>query len=175
MKYCGISALNWRRVAVLTDGKRAVEKTMARQARVTRELAMLVSEPPPGISCWAQTPDSIDRLEAVMIGSAGTPYADGAFQLQLAVYLLLPSRRELEVRGLSSCRATPDSAPLPVRAAGGALCDAHLPPEHRQRRPDLPGPSQDDPIGTLLRPGLGVPPPAAAAAASCRCEPSRSL
>lgn len=47
-----------------------------------RELDILSREPPPGISCW-MVDDQIDKLQAEIVGSDGTPYAGGSFRLEI--------------------------------------------------------------------------------------------
>ncbi|XP_054646535.1 ubiquitin-conjugating enzyme E2 T isoform X2 [Dunckerocampus dactyliophorus] len=57
---------------------------MQRASRLKRELQMLSTEPPPGITCW-QTEERIDDLRAQIIGGAGTPYEGGIFSLEVKV------------------------------------------------------------------------------------------
>ncbi|XP_029361612.1 ubiquitin-conjugating enzyme E2 T [Echeneis naucrates] len=57
---------------------------MQRASRLKRELQMLSTEPPPGISCW-QTEEQIDDLRAQIVGGAGTPYESGVFSLEIKV------------------------------------------------------------------------------------------
>lgn len=49
-----------------------------------RELQMLSTEPPPGITCW-QTEDQIDDLRAQILGGSGTPYDGGVFSLEVKI------------------------------------------------------------------------------------------
>eukprot|EP00053_Salpingoeca_punica_P003399 m.42961 g.42961 ORF g.42961 m.42961 type:complete len:205 (-) comp12162_c0_seq1:119-733(-) len=56
----------------------------AREARMARELAMLTTEPPPGISCCA-VGDSLDVLDACIIPGADTVYAGGVFRLEVTI------------------------------------------------------------------------------------------
>ncbi|CAH3172470.1 unnamed protein product [Porites lobata] len=55
---------------------------MQRSTRMKRELDILSREPPPGISCW-MVDDQIDKLQAEIVGSDGTPYAGGSFRLEI--------------------------------------------------------------------------------------------
>ncbi|XP_061668799.1 ubiquitin-conjugating enzyme E2 T isoform X1 [Syngnathoides biaculeatus] len=57
---------------------------MQRASRLKKELAMLTTEPPPGITCW-RIEDRIDDLRAQILGSAGTPYEGGVFSLELKI------------------------------------------------------------------------------------------
>ncbi|XP_070695496.1 ubiquitin-conjugating enzyme E2 T [Pempheris klunzingeri] len=57
---------------------------MQRASRLKRELQMLSTEPPPGITCW-QTEDHIDDLRAQIVGGADTPYEGGLFSLEIKV------------------------------------------------------------------------------------------
>ena len=52
--------------------------------RVQKELKLLFEDPPPGISAWA-CDDSMNKLEAVVHGAEGTPYANGRFHLQICI------------------------------------------------------------------------------------------
>jgi ubiquitin-conjugating enzyme E2 T len=49
-----------------------------------RELAMLSTDPPPGISCSA-VDDSLERLEACIVPGDDTVYAGGLFRLEIVV------------------------------------------------------------------------------------------
>ncbi|KAM4609799.1 ubiquitin-conjugating enzyme E2 T [Polymixia lowei] len=57
---------------------------MQRTSRLKRELQMLSTEPPPGITCW-QTQEQIDQLRAQIVGGEGTPYEGGLFSLEIKV------------------------------------------------------------------------------------------
>ncbi|XP_023281003.1 ubiquitin-conjugating enzyme E2 T [Seriola lalandi dorsalis] len=57
---------------------------MQRASRLKRELQMLSTEPPPGITCW-QTEERIDDLRAQIVGGSGTPYECGLFSLEIKV------------------------------------------------------------------------------------------
>ncbi|XP_054464490.1 ubiquitin-conjugating enzyme E2 T [Anoplopoma fimbria] len=57
---------------------------MQRTSRLKRELQMLSTEPPPGITCW-QTEERIDELRAQIVGGTGTPYEGGLFSLEINV------------------------------------------------------------------------------------------
>ncbi|KAI3356933.1 hypothetical protein L3Q82_003574 [Scortum barcoo] len=55
-----------------------------RASRLKRELHMLSTEPPPGITCW-QSGDQIDDLRAQIVGGTETPYEGGLFSLEIKV------------------------------------------------------------------------------------------
>ncbi|XP_026223865.1 ubiquitin-conjugating enzyme E2 T isoform X1 [Anabas testudineus] len=57
---------------------------MQKASRLKRELQMLSTEPPPGITCW-QTEERIDDLRAQIVGGSGTPYEGGLFCLEVKV------------------------------------------------------------------------------------------
>ncbi|XP_029975345.1 ubiquitin-conjugating enzyme E2 T [Salarias fasciatus] len=57
---------------------------MQRASRLKRELQMLSTEPPPGITCW-QTEERIDDLRAQIVGGSGTPYEGGLFSLEVKI------------------------------------------------------------------------------------------
>mmetsp|Transcript_13707 Transcript_13707/g.43836 ORF Transcript_13707/g.43836 Transcript_13707/m.43836 type:complete len:247 (+) Transcript_13707:45-785(+) len=57
---------------------------MALLARMTRELKMLSHAPPTGVQVWP-VGDQLRRLEAVVIGPEGTPYASGHFRLAIDI------------------------------------------------------------------------------------------
>ncbi|XP_053249689.1 ubiquitin-conjugating enzyme E2 T [Podarcis raffonei] len=57
---------------------------MQRASRLKRELHLLTTQPPPGITCW-QNGSRIDDLEAQLLGSADTPYEKGIFNLEIVV------------------------------------------------------------------------------------------
>ncbi|XP_041860469.1 ubiquitin-conjugating enzyme E2 T [Melanotaenia boesemani] len=57
---------------------------MQRASRLKRELQMLSTEPPPGITCW-QTEERIDELRAQIVGGTGTPYEGGLFSLEVNI------------------------------------------------------------------------------------------
>uniref|UniRef100_UPI0037E92850 ubiquitin-conjugating enzyme E2 T n=1 Tax=Semicossyphus pulcher TaxID=241346 RepID=UPI0037E92850 len=57
---------------------------MQRASRLKRELQMLSTEPPPGITCW-QTEERIDDLRAQIVGGTETPYEGGLFSLEIKV------------------------------------------------------------------------------------------
>ncbi|XP_042317510.1 ubiquitin-conjugating enzyme E2 T isoform X3 [Sceloporus undulatus] len=57
---------------------------MQRVSRLKRELHLLTTEPPPGITCW-QNGSRIDELKAQILGSANTPYEKGIFNLEVVV------------------------------------------------------------------------------------------
>ncbi|KAK5863636.1 hypothetical protein PBY51_000653 [Eleginops maclovinus] len=57
---------------------------MQKASRLKRELQMLSTEPPPGITCW-QTEEQIDDLRAQIVGGTETPYEGGLFTLEIKV------------------------------------------------------------------------------------------
>ncbi|PKK22937.1 ubiquitin-conjugating enzyme E2T [Columba livia] len=57
---------------------------MQRASRLKRELALLSTEPPPGITCW-QNQNQLDNLRAQILGGADTPYEKGIFNLEIVV------------------------------------------------------------------------------------------
>ncbi|CAL9703092.1 unnamed protein product [Knipowitschia caucasica] len=57
---------------------------MQRISRLKRELEMLSTEPPPGITCW-QTEDNMNELRAQIIGGSGSPYEGGIFSLEIKI------------------------------------------------------------------------------------------
>nr|XP_013013334.1 ubiquitin-conjugating enzyme E2 T isoform X2 [Cavia porcellus] len=64
---------------------------MQRASRLKRELQMLATEPPPGITCW-QEKDQMDDLRAQILGGASTPYEKGVFKLEV----IIPERYPFE-------------------------------------------------------------------------------
>ena len=64
---------------------------MARNARISKELSMLMKSPPPGAQCW-QVDDKVDTLEANIVGPPDTPYSGGVFKLEI----LIPDRYPFE-------------------------------------------------------------------------------
>ncbi|XP_034866208.1 ubiquitin-conjugating enzyme E2 T isoform X2 [Mirounga leonina] len=57
---------------------------MQRASRLNRELNLLATEPPPGITCW-QDKDKMDDLQAQILGAADTPYEKGVFKLEVSI------------------------------------------------------------------------------------------
>lgn len=57
---------------------------MQRASRLKRELNLLATEPPPGITCW-QDKDKMDDLQALILGAADTPYEKGVFKLEVTI------------------------------------------------------------------------------------------
>ncbi|XP_071884519.1 ubiquitin-conjugating enzyme E2 T isoform X2 [Anas platyrhynchos] len=57
---------------------------MQRASRLKRELSLLSTEPPPGITCW-QSGSRLDDLRAQILGAADTPYEKGIFNLEIVV------------------------------------------------------------------------------------------
>ncbi|KAF4800042.1 Ubiquitin-conjugating enzyme E2 T [Turdus rufiventris] len=56
---------------------------MQRVSRLTRELSLLATEPPPGITCWQN--GQLDDLRAQILGGVDTPYDKGIFNLEIIV------------------------------------------------------------------------------------------
>ena len=82
---------------------------LARNGRISKELATLKRSPPPGAQCWQvlddlvfflqteyfanlKVEDKTDTLEAVLLGPPDTPYSGGVFKLEI----LLPERYPFE-------------------------------------------------------------------------------
>lgn len=59
-------------------------RIMQRVSRLRRELKLLATEPPPGITCWQET-DQMDHLRAQILGGAHTPYEKGVFTLEIVI------------------------------------------------------------------------------------------
>uniref|UniRef100_UPI00358F5682 ubiquitin-conjugating enzyme E2 T-like isoform X1 n=2 Tax=Myxine glutinosa TaxID=7769 RepID=UPI00358F5682 len=59
-------------------------RMMQRTARLQREVCMLNTEPPPGISCCPHGDDQFE-LRAQILGGSGTPYEGGIFNLQIQI------------------------------------------------------------------------------------------
>ncbi|KAM6977798.1 ubiquitin-conjugating enzyme E2 T [Aplochiton taeniatus] len=57
---------------------------MQRTSRLKRELQLLSTEPPPGITCW-QNDGQMDDLQAQIVGGVGTPFEGGLFSLEVKV------------------------------------------------------------------------------------------
>ncbi|KAI9996015.1 hypothetical protein PInf_013193 [Phytophthora infestans] len=56
----------------------------AMRGRMRKEIAMLESDPPFGVSAWPKD-DQIDHLEAQILGPDGSPYEKGVFQLEIEI------------------------------------------------------------------------------------------
>ncbi|EEY65550.1 ubiquitin-conjugating enzyme E2, putative [Phytophthora infestans T30-4] len=54
------------------------------RGRMRKEIAMLESDPPFGVSAWPKD-DQIDHLEAQILGPDGSPYEKGVFQLEIEI------------------------------------------------------------------------------------------
>ncbi|TSM04914.1 Ubiquitin-conjugating enzyme E2 T [Bagarius yarrelli] len=57
---------------------------MQRNSRLKRELQMLSTEPPPGVSCW-QLDGKVEELQAQIVGGANTPYDGGLFTVEIKI------------------------------------------------------------------------------------------
>ena len=54
------------------------------KARITRELALLTTQPPPGVSCYCPT-DNLTYLHATITGPSSTPFECGIFLLSIHI------------------------------------------------------------------------------------------
>ncbi|XP_071795440.1 ubiquitin-conjugating enzyme E2 T-like isoform X2 [Asterias amurensis] len=52
--------------------------------RIPKELSRLETDPPPGVSCGIKK-DSIQQLQAQIIGADSSPYSDGVFDLEVQI------------------------------------------------------------------------------------------
>ncbi|XP_077303455.1 ubiquitin-conjugating enzyme E2 T [Lithobates pipiens] len=102
---------------------------MQRQSRLKRELQLLSTEPPFGVSCW-QSGERIDELRAQVVGSAGSPYEGGVFSLEIAV----PERYPFEPPRVQFI--TPIYHPN-IDSAGRICLDILKPPPKGAWRPAL--------------------------------------
>lgn len=66
------------------DSQPSLVPAMQRASRLKRELTLLATEPPPGITCW-QDGDRMDDLHAQILGGANTPYEKGVFKLEVNI------------------------------------------------------------------------------------------
>lgn len=57
---------------------------MQKSSRIKRELENIMRNPPPGISC-VQKGDSLDVLDASIIGMKDTPYESGVFKIEIQI------------------------------------------------------------------------------------------
>lgn len=57
---------------------------MQKTVRLSRELSVLAKNPPPGISCHVKE-DSVNVLEASIVGLKDTPYESGVFKLEILI------------------------------------------------------------------------------------------
>ncbi|NXX23763.1 UBE2T enzyme, partial [Podargus strigoides] len=64
---------------------------MQRASRLKRELSLLTTEPPSGITCW-QSDKGLDEIQAQILGGADTPYEKGIFNLEI----IIPERYPFE-------------------------------------------------------------------------------
>ncbi|KAM5152943.1 ubiquitin-conjugating enzyme E2 T [Mantella aurantiaca] len=102
---------------------------MQRQSRLKRELHLLSTEPPAGVSCW-QAGDRMDELRAQVVGAAGSPYEAGVFSLEIAV----PERYPFEPPRVHF--VTPIYHPN-IDSAGRICLDILKPPPKGAWRPAL--------------------------------------
>ncbi|NXL67577.1 UBE2T enzyme, partial [Chordeiles acutipennis] len=84
---------------------------MQRASRLKRELSLLTTEPPPGITCW-QPANQLDDLRAQILGGADTPYEKGLFNLEIIV----PESPEAACGWVSFC-LTASLAPFSLKGA----------------------------------------------------------
>ncbi|KAG9467318.1 hypothetical protein GDO78_015184 [Eleutherodactylus coqui] len=102
---------------------------MQRQSRLKRELQLLSTEPPTGISCW-QVDDNMEQLRAQVVGGSGSPYEGGVFSLEVAV----PERYPFQPPRLQFL--TPIYHPN-IDTAGRICLDILKPPPEGAWRPAL--------------------------------------
>lgn len=57
-----------------------------------KELRMLCSDPPFGVTCWPKD-DDLSQWEAKLVGSLETPYEGGVFKLEI----IIPERYDYNV------------------------------------------------------------------------------
>uniref|UniRef100_A0A8C3MX84 Uncharacterized protein n=1 Tax=Geospiza parvula TaxID=87175 RepID=A0A8C3MX84_GEOPR len=77
---------------------------MQRASRLARELSLLATEPPPGITCWQN--GQLDDLRAQILGGVDTPYEKGIFNLEIIV----PERYPFEPICLDVLKLPPKGA-----------------------------------------------------------------
>ena len=67
-------------------GNLAVSRTMQRtaQGRMQVELKRLETDPPYGVCCWPKS-DTLNHLEAQLLGATDTPYEGGVFKLEIRI------------------------------------------------------------------------------------------
>ncbi len=53
-------------------------------ARLKKEISMLVTDPPPGVYCWT-VGDTMNHIQAQILGPPDTPYAEGTFIMEMEV------------------------------------------------------------------------------------------
>ncbi|XP_019401913.1 PREDICTED: ubiquitin-conjugating enzyme E2 T [Crocodylus porosus] len=102
---------------------------MQRASRLKRELILLTTEPPPGITCW-QNESRADDLRAQILGGEGTPYEKGIFNLEVTV----PERYPFEPPKI--CFLTPIYHPN-IDSAGRICLDVLKLPPKGAWRPSL--------------------------------------
>ncbi|XP_037266717.1 ubiquitin-conjugating enzyme E2 T [Falco biarmicus] len=102
---------------------------MQRASRLKRELSLLTTEPPPGITCW-QNENQLDNLRAQILGAADTPYEKGIFNLEIIV----PERYPFEPPKI--CFLTPIYHPN-IDSAGRICLDVLKLPPKGAWRPSL--------------------------------------
>ncbi|XP_069840661.1 ubiquitin-conjugating enzyme E2 T-like [Dendropsophus ebraccatus] len=102
---------------------------MQRQSRLKRELQLLSTEPPSGVSCWL-VGDKMDELRAQVVGGPGTPYEGGVFSLEVTV----PDRYPFEPPRVQF--VTPIYHPN-IDTAGRICLDILKPPPKGAWRPAL--------------------------------------
>uniref|UniRef100_H3B6P4 Ubiquitin-conjugating enzyme E2 T n=1 Tax=Latimeria chalumnae TaxID=7897 RepID=H3B6P4_LATCH len=59
-------------------------RTMQKLTRLKRELELLSTEPPVGVTCW-QHKNQMDDLRAQILGCVNTPYEGGVFNLEILI------------------------------------------------------------------------------------------
>jgi len=58
--------------------------------RIQRELFLLSTNPPPGVSCYAPSENNITSLQAVITGPPSSPYAYGLFLISIHILYRYP-------------------------------------------------------------------------------------
>ena len=57
---------------------------MQKLGRMKKELKILSSSPPHGVTCWPKD-DDLNQWEATLIGALETPYEGGVFRLEIII------------------------------------------------------------------------------------------
>ena len=57
---------------------------MQKAGRMKKELQMLSTAPPHGVSCWPSD-DRLNKWEAKLVGATDTPYKGGVFKLEIDI------------------------------------------------------------------------------------------
>ncbi|PSN44551.1 Ubiquitin-conjugating enzyme E2 T [Blattella germanica] len=126
---------------------------MQKSVRLKRELENITKNPPPGISCVPKE-ESLDVLDASVMGMKNTPYEDGVFKVEIQIpekYPFEPPRvrfltpvyhPNVDVAGricLDLLKLPPKGTWRPVVTLGGLLTSLQM---------LLAQPNPDDPLMT---------------------------